>query len=82
MLLSRAQLYASLSWYILIFSYSHIQIDVLSFNVRFLEYDLNLIVTKNSAIAIIWNIKYLFEYYEQFNYSHVQTFIIILFTEI
>lgn len=35
-----------------IFSYSHI-IDVLSFNVRFLEYDLNLIVTKNSAIAII-----------------------------
>lgn len=36
-----------------IFSYSHIQIDVLSFNVRFLEYDINLIITKNSEIAII-----------------------------
>lgn len=36
-----------------IFLYSHIQIDVLSFNVRFLEYDINLIITKNSEIAII-----------------------------
>lgn len=35
-----------------IFSYSHIQIDVLSFNVRFLEYDINLIITKNFAIDI------------------------------
>lgn len=49
-----------------IFSYSHIQINVLPFNMRFLEYDLNLIITKNFAIAIISNIKYLFEYYKQF----------------
>ena len=35
-----------------IFSYSHIQIDVLSFNVRFLEYDINLIIIKNFAIDI------------------------------